>query len=122
MLKSLGTVAIFFARETESNLTPTICKVNAEALISDMVSAIYLIAETGERYQMVACECSDLTDEQTFERLARYMTPETVAHHMSQWVSDGVEFAATVQGCNAAAASLRAEADGVAIRRLAATA
>ena len=78
MLKSLGTVAIFFARETESNLTPTICKVNATALISDTVSALYLVTEAGECYRMVACECSDLTDEQTFERLARYMTPETV--------------------------------------------
>ena len=122
MLKSLGTVAIFFARETESNLTPTICKVNAEALISDMVSAIYLIAETGERYQMAACECSDLTDEQTFERLARYMTPETLTYHLSNFVGKGVEFAVSVQNCKAAAATLRAEADGAAITRLAATA
>lgn len=122
MLKSLGTVATFFLRNEDSNLAPATCKANAQILLGDMVSAIYLTTQSGERYQMVACDCSEMTEAETLDRLAWYFTPECVAHHLTQWTGGQIEFVISWRSVQNMATSLRAEADEIERWRLARTA
>ena len=113
MLKSLGTVATFFQRNEDPNLAPATCKVNAQILLGDMVSAIYLITQSGDRHQMAACDCSEMTETETLDRLAWYFTPECIAHHLTQWTGGQIEFVISWRGVQNMATSLRAEADEI---------
>ncbi len=115
------TLGILAVREDPHSLPSQMLRVHAEIIMNDTLAALYLVADNGAMKRAAAFLTDEMTEAETFDRLARYCKPECIAHHLEAWAEADpyrVDWA-TCDGCNQAAAALRAEADALELQRFA---